>query len=266
MEQPLPQVDISTINPQTNALMWIRQGLGDQIVSAGLVHRMSYACAHVYVLCRQHHLASLQHLYHAIPNVCVLSNNQFVPDKLDPDFQEISLIAEQLHAQVFEVMQVYDPTHHTNVFKSGYACYNLPYEARWWYWPGVKSTVTSQALFKHVTQGMQDYVCVHNHSSERSSYDVDFQKGNRVHDLPHIHISPIYSQNLFDWYDVLVNAVETHVVVSSPFHLLEQIHAQCKGPIYFHHIRDHTFIEPQTDVLPYVKNFTLIDYPFKQWN
>lgn len=245
--------------------MWIRQGLGDQIVAAGIVHRMSYACAHVYVLCRAQQLASLQHLYQSIPNVTVLSNNQFVSDKSDPNAFELERIAESLHAQVFEVMQYHDPFHPENVFKSGYASYNLPYDARWWFWPGVRSTPASQALFKKVTEGFTAYVCVHNHSSERSSYYIDLQKGTHVHDLPHVHISPSHSENLFDWYDVLVNAEETHVVVSSPFHLLEQIHAQCKGHIYFHHIRDHTLINPHLDVLPYVKNFTLIDYPIKQW-
>lgn len=258
-------MDITTINPHTVALMWIRQGLGDQIVAAGVVHRMSYSCAHVYVLCRHHHLVSLQHLYRSIPNVTVLSNNQFVTDKLDPDDQEVAHIAEHLQAQIYEVMQAYAFTTSVNVFRSGYEQYNLPYEARWWYWPGVKSTPSSQALFKHVTSGITDYVCVHNHSSEKSSYDIDLQKGKRTHDLPHIHISPNYSQNLFDWYDVLVNATETHVVVSSPFHLLEQIHPQCKGSIYFHHIRDHTQLDPQQDVIPYVKNWTVIDYPVKQW-
>jgi hypothetical protein len=112
---------------------------------------------------------------------------------------------------------------------------------------------------------------MHTASSERASYDVDVIQG-RSRDVFEgkdiLHITPL-TKNIFDWMKLLQNADEIHIAASSVYTLCEAISASLQGQVYFHNIRDYTYIDPNKIILPYVSQskqpWKIVDYAVKQY-
>ena len=268
MRDPDTEIDWDQITNYGPIVLYTRLGLGDQIVAAGLVNYLSQKFAHVYWICRERYVVSVNHLMQAVHNVTIVSCPFEHPNMEEAGIQFINDLCNQHNAQLFHAQHGWTYNTQLSWMEGTYEQYQLPYQARYDYCPPILPGPRSQKLFDSLRPNNKPYVLCHLTSSEKDSYDVDVFQGRpkdifRNKDI--LYITPL-TNNIFDWVDLLQNADEIHLVPSSIYTLCEALGSRLTQPIYFHHIRDHTTINPDRMITPYMgKNWIMVDYPHKQF-
>lgn len=261
-------INWSEIAEYGNIVLYARQGLGDQIVGAGLVKFLSEKFSHIYFVCKPHYQQSVEHLFQTLSNVTVVPCPLADSSNVEQTREWIQQLCDLYNAQLFHAMHGWTFRTKLSWLEGCYEQYGLPYSARWDLCPDIIPGPRSEKLYRLLRPHDKPYVIMHTTSSEKAAYDVDVFQG-RSRDVFEgkdiLHITPLTS-NIFDWIKLLQNADEIHLAASSIYTLCETLHTQLKQNIYFHHIRDHTTIDPARMLLPYVgSNWHIVDYENKQF-
>lgn len=259
-------INWSEIAEYGNIVLYARQGLGDQIIAAGLVKFLSEKFQHIYFICKPHNEASVQHLFQTLSNVTVVSCPLADSSNVEQTREWIQQLCDLYNAQLFHAMHGWTFRTQLSWLEGCYEQYGLPYSARYTMCPTILPGPKSDKLYQLLRPSDRPYVIMHTTSSEKASYDVDVIQG-RSRDVFEgkdiLHITPL-TNNIFDWMKLLQNADEIHVVASSVHHLCETISKTLPGHVFYHDIRDYTF--PNSVILPYVHgNWTIAEYNFKQY-
>lgn len=268
MRDPDAQINWDQITDYGAIVLYTRLGLGDQIVAAGLVNHLSQKFSHVYWICRERYVTSVSHLMQTLANVTIVSCPYEHPNTDPQGIKFINDFCAQHNAQLFHAQHGWTYKTPLSWMEGTYEQYNLPYQTRYDLCPKILPGPKSQKLFGMLRPNPKPYVLMHISSSEKAAYDVDVFQG-RPRDIFQnkdiLYITPL-TNNIFDWVDLLQNADEIHLATSSVFHLCENISSTLKGNVFFHHIRDHTTLDPERMVLPYTgSNWKFVDYPNKQF-
>jgi hypothetical protein len=251
-----------------NIVLYARQGLGDQIIAAGLVKFLSEKFQHIYFICKPYNEASVKHLFQTLSNVSVVPCPLPDSSNVEQTREWIKQLCDLYNAQLFHAMHGWTFRTQLSWIEGCYEQYGLPYSARYSMCPTILPGPRSEKLYKMLRPSDKPYVIMHITSSERATYDVDVYQGRGkdcFNNKDILHITPL-TNNLFDWIKLLQHAEEIHVVDSSVHHLCESINDTLNGHVYFHDIRDYTFKDPVNIILPYVKdNWTIAEYNCKQY-
>jgi hypothetical protein len=254
-------IDQEWLFSHQDLMLVTRDGLGDQIVAAGLACWMSQHVRRVYVTCRQAYWPTINWLYRNVDNV--------IPVGFSPgaNWNDLELLGHKLGAQLCRSIQQYHLRTGEPWYRAAYSQYHLDYGTRFSHFPLVEPGPLSHKLFDRlVTQPR--YRVVHNNSNERASYDIDLLQGKSQQEfdqLQTIYVDPSLSNNLFDWILILQRAEEIQLVASSVYCLCQQISSSLQGQVIFHHKRAYCEDDYTRDIQPYHPNWKWIDYPVKQW-
>lgn len=264
-------INWSEIAEYGNIVLYAKQGLGDQIIAAGLVKFLSEKFQHIYFICKPHNEASVQHLFQTLSNVTVVPCPLADSSNVEQTREWIQQLCDLYNAQLFHAMHGWTFRTQLSWLEGCYEQYSLPYSARYTMCPTILPGPKSDKLYQLLRPSDRPYVIMHTASSERASYDVDVIQG-RSRDVFEgkdiLHITPL-TKNIFDWMKLLQNADEIHIAASSVYTLCEAISASLQGQVYFHNIRDYTYIDPNKIILPYVSQskqpWKIVDYAVKQY-
>ena len=232
-------------------VMWHRAGLGDHLVAAGLVNYLSGIYSRVYVVCSNPaNLETLKFLYRQLPTVEVI-------DFDTPSERQVYQLAADKGARILTAM--FDYVYHTwsTCWVACYEEYSLPYSTRYSFWPAPGDGPRSDELYDQLVDPTRPYRVVHNSYSGGVLETVLPDVGP---EWQTILITPEVTSNLFDWCRILTNANQIHVVDSSVLHLLFSLGSQIQGEVYFHHIRPHSDINLDLDILSRDPQWKLIRY------
>ena len=255
-------VDHDWLFSHKRLMLVTRDGLGDHIVAAGLATWMSQHVDTVYIPGRRGYWPTVDWIYSKVDNI--------IPIGLEPgsDWNTLVKMSEQLGCQMCRGFLGYQKQSQEPWPHACYSQYHLPYKARFDHWPNPAPGAYSDYLYRKVVK-QPNYIVVHASSSERSSYNINITCGRdpaEMENLQVVHIEPGLSNNLGDWFTVLANAQEIHLVDSSPYRLCEQIAPHLKGKVFFHNIRVVDFVPSfERDCRDFLPNWNWIDYPYKKW-
>jgi hypothetical protein len=261
-------IDWDQITDYGPIVLYTRLGLGDQIVAAGLANYLSQKFAHVYWICRERYVPSVTHLMQTVSNVTIVTCPFEHPNTETAGIQFINDLCQQHNAQLFHAQHGWTYKTQLSWMEGTYEQYRLPYQARYDLCPAILPGPRSQKLFQALRPNNKPYVLFHLTSSEKDSYDVDVFQGrpkNIFRNKDILYISPL-TNNLFDWFDLLQNADEIHLVPSSIYTLCESMASKIPGFIYYHNIRAFTDIDPHRLIEPFMPvNWTYVNYDTKQY-
>lgn len=261
-------IDWNQITDYGSIVLYARQGLGDQIIAAGLVNFLSKKFHHVYFICKQHYYPSIKHLFQTLENVTICPTDLPDPGNVQESCSFVQQLCQQHNAQLFHAMHGWTFRTKLSWLEGCYEQYGLPYQARWDWAPPILPGPRSEKLYKLLRTTDRPYVIMHTTSSEKAAYDVDVYQG-RPRDVfagkDILHITPL-TDNIFDWIKLLQHAEEIHIVPSSIYTLCEAISQTLTGQVYFHNIRDYTYIDPINLILPYAgPQWNIAEYSIKQY-
>lgn len=254
-------VDLKWLLQHKRLMLVSRNGLGDNMVAAGLANWLSQHVELVFVPVRNSYWQSVNWMYADCKNI--------VPVGVDPscNWNNLQELAASLNSQLCKTILDYPVRSGTPWFRACYEQYHLHYQTRFHCWPSVKPGPNAHKLFERLIKN-KNYVVIHNNSAERNSYSIDLLQDRSAHHFDNcqlLHIDPSLSNNIWDWLIILQQAQEIHLVPSSVFCLCEQMDSTLSGQVYVHHIRDFTQFEYQRDIQPYHPRWIWIDYPCKQY-
>jgi hypothetical protein len=214
-------------------LVATRGGLGDQIICNGIVNHWSET-HHVILPVRKDFIPSMQCLYMDNPNVEIIECYYL---QLGPGHeQEMLEKSQHYNARYISIgtMGINDKEYQESMY--GYA--GLPFEYRYSKFRFPSEVKNSQNLFQHFEQAKAPYSLVH---SCGSSGPANLHR--HLINYPTIEVD-LYTNNIFDWIDVILNATEIHCLPSSFFHLVDSILPQVKAKLFYHNARRHTGMNP----------------------
>jgi len=210
-------------------------GLGDHFICNGLVHNVSKNYGKIYLPCKVHNYETVKCLYSESPKIEVF--------KIDRDeHQEVLTLSKILNIPVLKV-----GFEHCNYFnnwdRSFYKQLNIDFLERYsrFYLP--KSVEGSKEIYDSVIGNKDEYILVHDNSSEKNEYDIDISLGRDEKEMPPIvKITNKVTNNLLQWIDIVQNASEIHVVPSSVFCLIDSIDLNPKCKLHYHGIRTNNMV------------------------
>lgn len=255
-------IDWNLVTDYSAAVMWTRIGIGDHFVSSGLIKHLSQKFQRVFLVTCPYNWPTVNYMFVNNPNVIVVAM-----DPLNAD--SVNQLVKDVNGELFVAM--FDYIHRTDQpwFRACYEQYQLPYEARFELWNGPTHGPRSHQLYRKIAERKKPYMVIHHTCGERGPkpFDIDILAGRDPESIAHFNqiiVTGEYSNNLFDWSQILINAAEIHVVQSSIYHLCEMISDQLTGTVFYHNIRDATHNIPQRDITPYFPHWQIVEYPFKQ--
>lgn len=233
---------LALCGPQTDELIvYSHLGLGDQIVSVGLINHLSKSFKKIYVPTKTQYYSMMKYCYSKNPKVEVFEvckNNEYggcpgsTPGVID---LEKKLGLQSFHLGHSRLGFPWNKSFYLNNgfdYKISFDFFDLPN-------PGKED----EKMFQHLLSLNNisgDYALV---SNEYSGGTLDL-KINSKYPLVYIKKSEDLYKNIFFYQKLICEAKELHLVNSAYFHLVERL--PTKGQIYFHPARgrDFAFYEP----------------------
>jgi hypothetical protein len=217
-------------------LVATRGGLGDQIICNGIINHYTET-HHVILPVRKNFIPSMKCLYMDNPNVEIIECYYL---QLGPGHeQEMKEKSDQYNAQYISLgtMGIKD----TEYQESMYEYAGLPFDYRYSKFRFPSEVKNRQALFNKFDEVKGPYSLVHRWGSSGPA-----NLHLNVINHPIIEVG-VYSDNIFDWIDLILNATEIHCLPSSFFHLVDSILPQVKAKLFYHHARRHTAMRIQNE-------------------
>jgi hypothetical protein len=209
-------------------LIATRGGLGDQIICNGIVNHYSENF-HVILPVRKDFIPSMQCLYMDNPNVEIIECYYL---QLGPGHeQEMMEKCQHYNAQYISLgtMGISDKEYQESMYQHA----GLPFEYRYSKFRFPSEVKNRQTFFQRFEEVKSSYTLIHRWGSSGPA-TLKLELIN-----PMIEVG-VYSDNIFDWIDVILNATEIHCIPSSFFHLVDSILPQVNTKLFYHHARRHT--------------------------
>lgn len=250
-------------------------GLGDSIITNGMAHAFSDSYDKIYIAHLSMFTESFEALYKNFPKIIPVK----LPDQ-DINLYQLDKIKDLVKATKSEYVCIGDPylqypkrlvlnqdgnlEHiHTPVDfeRQMYELAGMHYSIRYTRCQIPDSTDNSKKLWLDLSKG-NDYILVHRQGSQSTTgYQLDIQNITKFKHLPIIEIEPGYTNNVFDFVDLIKNAKEIHVVGSFFFTLVDSMFDKTLADLYYHSIlKKH-----ESRINSFWNNFrwTLVDYERK---
>lgn len=240
---------LALCGPQTDELIvYSHLGLGDQIVSVGLVNYLSKSFKKIYVPTKTQYYSMMKYCYSKNPNVEVFEvckNNEY--SGCPGSTAGIIDLEKKVGLQSFHL------GHSRLSFpwnKSFYQNNNFDYKLSFDYFDLPDPGEEDEKMFNHLLSLNNisgDYALV---SSEYSRGNFDLKIDSK-YPLLYIKKSEDLYRNIFFYRKLICEAKELHLVNSAYFHLVERL--PIKGQIYFHYDRGRDFAFYKPDKIIEVK-------------
>jgi len=245
-------------------------GLGDHIIANGMIHYFAEKYDKVYVPHLKMYNKSLTSLYQNYEKIEPIE----FPD-IDLNLYGKHLLQEFINKTNSEYLMVgdpylqYTPIHFltSNGFYTKNVCINferqmyevagLHYFYRYNYTKIPKSTTKSLELLKDLSKN-KPYRLVQS-SGSGGEYSLDFSNSNN--NLHTIKIEPGYTENVFDFYDLIINAEEIHTIGSFFQPYVDSLHNETSAKLFYHSI----LAKHMSNINSILNNYRwdIIDYRYK---
>lgn len=205
-------------------------GLGDHFTCCGLVNTLSEKYDKIYLPCKERNFETVQCLYSENSKVELLKI-------VGEEHGEVNIFSNQLNLPVVRVGFV--PLDLKNYHMKFYDMVGVEFKKRYLNFKLPKDIKGSEELYQSVVNTYDEYILVHDNSSEQSEYYMDlfeWRNGENSH-LPIIKITDKITKNLLQWIKVIQHAKEIHVVPSSVFFLVDSIQSELTSDLYYHNVR-----------------------------
>ena len=219
-------------------------GLGDHIITNGMIHSFAEDYDKVYVPHIKMFGESVRSLYAGYDKIETVE----FPD-IDINLHGQHLIDALIHDTNSEVARICDPylyyPRRLILDKDGKLCYvhtATNFDRQFYELAGMHfsyrytkcrippSTDKSNELYQTLSKG-KNYILVHSNSSQSEGYPLSIDSN-----LPVVEIKPGITDNVFDFVDLIRNATEVHVVGSFFQCLVDSMWNDVKGKLFFHNI------------------------------
>lgn len=236
---------------QMNSLvLHTHTGLGDHLITNGMVHAFSDRYDKVYVIHLKMFGESVRDLYKGFDKIETV---EF--EDRDINLYQRDKIADLARDTNSELIVVADPhlyyprrlvldknggltAVHTaiNFDRQFYELAGMHFSIRYTRCVIPESTKKSKKILKDLTSG-KDFRLVHNTSSQSSTgYPIDMDAESPYVGLPIVEIKPGITNNIFDFVDLIKEAKEIHTVGSFFHNLVDSMTDKTSARLVFHNI------------------------------
>ena len=231
-------------------LLHTHTGLGDHIITNGMVHAFT----------EQYDLVLVPHIKMLNTSIVALYDNfpkikpVMLPD-IDITRNGMHLLQEIREKENAEMVSIADPYLYyprrllqnsqgnleyvnvpTNFDRQFYELAGMHFSYRYTKCRLPESTANSKKILNELSKG-GNYILVHNTSSQTSTgYPLQIEQVTKNKGLPVINIVPGITDNVFEFYDLIVNASEIHAVGSFFQCLVDSLWEKVSCPMFFHNI------------------------------
>ena len=225
-------------------------GLGDHLITNGMVHSFAERYDKVYVIHLNMFKESVQALYNGYSNIETVA----FEDK-DINLYQRDKIAELAKNTNSELVSIADPylfyprrlvldkngnlirvNTAVNFDRQFYELAGMHFSIRYTKCKIPNSTKRSKEILMDLTKG-KDFRLVHNTSSQSTTgYPIDMNAESPFSNLPVIEIKPGITKNIFDFVDLIKEAKEIHTVGSFFHNLVDSMTEQTLARLVFHNI------------------------------
>jgi len=225
-------------------------GLGDHIITNGMVHAFTEQYDLVFVPHIKMFSPSINDLYKDHAKIRPVA----LPD-IDVTLKGMHLLHELREKENADMVSIADPYLYyprrliqnsegnfefrhvaTNFDRQFYELAGMHFSLRYTKCKLPGSTKKSKQLYQEISKG-NEYILVHNTSSQNTSgYPLDINRVTQNKGLPIINIVPGITDNVFEFYDLIVNASEIHAVGSFFQCLVDSLWKKISCPMFFHNI------------------------------
>jgi len=228
----------------TSIVAHTHTGLGDHIITNGIIHSFTEDYDKVYVPHIKMFGESIRTLYAGYDKIETVE----LPD-IDINLNGRHLIEKIITDTNSEVARICDPYLHypkrliqnkdgqlsyvhvpTNFDRQFYELAGMHFSYRYTKCRIPSVTDRSKEIYEKLSKG-KDYILVHGNSSQSEGYPLQINKR-----LPVVEIKPGITNNVFDFVELIKNATEIHVVGSFFQCLVDSMWNDTKAKLYFHNI------------------------------
>ena len=215
-------------------------GLGDHIVCNGLIREIAKkeTTTLFIVLCKNIYKDSVTALFKDIVNICI----QSVPS----DDYVRSILARDIRAEDFIKIGHFI---YNNIPKNlgwdeyFYQQHNIDFKKRWESFYVERNRQREDELFTKLNNKNEPYILIHGVGSN----NVDRLNYSKIPlDIKHIHITPLHTSNIVDYYSLIEQAKEIHCIDSFFHHLVDSI--ECSAALFYHDKHD---LQQPRNIIPH---------------
>lgn len=216
-------------------LLATRGGLGDHIISCGLIHHLcseDYEFRNVNLVCWNEWEDSLRYLYEDNPRVILHPGKQgkLLGVSHEKHLQDLAKQMELKYYSVATFAQV-DLKKYQEYF---YKAVNHPFHYRYTKFQLPKRELINEELLEKFKPS-EPYALCFNWDKFTNGTVKGFKKELINPELKVVEIKPKITKNVFDWLPIIYDAEEIHSIPGGPFHLIDSILDKCKAKKFFYH-------------------------------
>jgi hypothetical protein len=225
-------------------LLATRGGLGDHIISNGLIHHLRsevYDHREVHIVCYPQWEIPLTYLYEDADNVILHPGEQIALLGVSHE-QHLQKLAAKLDLKYYSVAT-------TNVDLRKYQEYfyksvGHPFEYRYNKFQLPKRELYNEE-FINTIKPKNPYALCFFWDKFTNGTVKHIQKDKISSGLDIVEITPKKTSNIFEWLPIIYDAEEIHCVPGGPFHLIDSVLDKCKAQKFFYHdARRETCMNP----------------------
>lgn len=208
--------------------------LGDMFVTNAIVHHYAERSSQLFIPCNETNFPTAKSLYQDTPNIHIVSGNEYESLKLTlPNPTNI------MPWTFWNTEITLTDAKWVNWERQLYEYFDLPYSLRYKNFKLPSNIPNSKSLFKQLTGESNRYIVIHRTMFSLREHSVNFTINHfNPENLPIIEITKAQTPNVLDYYDLLINAEQVHVVPSSIYCFIDSISSHMKGKLYLHNVRD----------------------------
>jgi hypothetical protein len=226
-------------------LLATRGGLGDHIISCGLIHHLTgedFNFRNVNLVCWKQWDESLRYLYEDNPRVILHPGQQV----------ELLGVTHERHLQEWagkENLKYYSVATFCQIDLKRYQEYfyksvGHPFEFRY-----SKFSLPKRELnnieFLETHKPSKSYALIFCWDKFRNGNIKHFNEDMVNPDLEKVYLTPKKTNNIFDWLPIIYDAEEIHSIPGGPFHLIDSVLNKCKTKkLFYHDARRETCFNP----------------------
>jgi len=205
-------------------VIYCHLGLGDAIICNAIVRDRASRYDRVVYFCKHHNHPSVKFMFRDLPNVWVVQASD------DADAERF-LSDRAKSEEVLRLGGTGDNFVGAEFDKSFYRQAGVPFEHRWDRWSVLRGSTELRAPCFTDTK----YAFIH--SDPARGFNVDpFKLPSRVECE---WVEPNKTENIFEWWSIIENAEEIHVINSSFLHFIDSIPTKAKRHVL------HKYARPQ---------------------
>lgn len=232
-------------------------GLGDHFICNAIVHEYAKITQRLHIPTHHRYVETLECLYSDFPNIIIHGfNNDWasLEREMFPWAQKMNYPVTRLGFEKLHYIEItrkntprgpgeaYPEKFSPNFERQFYEHVNMPFKDRYEKFVLPKNIPDVDRVYDLLTEGVDDYILVHQSSSFREKYPIDIvswrPEGKLTDKVIEIKKGP--TNNVLSYMKLIENAKEIHCVNSGFFHLVDSICTKIPAKLFYHDIRYNT--------------------------